>query len=83
MKLLIHLAKKITKVKRKKLRKLSGEGDIKELGGDRFTEHLGLFTFCGSLQILIITLGNLVTLGSSFVDLKNILNTSANPDKVN
>ena len=48
VKLLIHLErkmKKITKVKRKKLQKLSGEGDIKELVSDRFTEHLGLFTF--------------------------------------
>ena len=48
MKLLIHLEKnikRVTKVKRKKLQKMSGEGDIKELVSDRFTEHLGLFTF--------------------------------------
>ena len=31
--------------KRKKLQKLSGERDIKELMCNRFTEHLGLFTF--------------------------------------
>ena len=56
--------KKITKVKRNKLRKLSGGGDVKELASDRFTEHLGLFTFLTtflsiarrSLQILIISL---------------------------
>ena len=35
----------ITKVKRKKLWKLSGKVDIKELVSDRITEHLGLFTF--------------------------------------
>ena len=48
VKLLIHLEKKmkkITKVKRHELRKLSGEGDIKKPVSDRFTEHLGLFTF--------------------------------------
>ena len=48
VKLLIHLEKKmkkITKVKRHELRKLSGEGDIKKLVSGRFTEHLGLFTF--------------------------------------
>ena len=48
VKLLIHLKrkmKKIIKVKRKKLQKLSGEHDIKKLVTDRFTEHLGLFTF--------------------------------------
>ena len=56
--------KKITNVKRKKLQKLSGEGDIKELVSDRFTEHLGLFTFFNnflsilrcSLQIFLILL---------------------------
>ena len=37
--------KKINKVKRKKLLKLSREGDIKELVSDRFTEHSDLFTF--------------------------------------
>ena len=37
--------KNITKKKRKKLRKLSGEGDIKELVSERFTEHLSLFNF--------------------------------------
>ena len=48
MKLLIYLEKnikKVTKVKRKKLQKISGEGDIKELVSDRYTEHLGLLTF--------------------------------------
>ena len=48
VKLLIHLERKmktIIKVKRKKLQKLSGEHDIKEFVSDRFTEHLGLFTF--------------------------------------
>ena len=67
VKLLIHLErkmKKITNVKRKKLLKLSGERDIKELVSDRFTEHLGLFTFLTtflsivrrSLHILLILL---------------------------
>ena len=48
VKLLIHLEKRmknITKKKRKKLRKLSGEGDIKELVSESFTEHLSLFNF--------------------------------------
>ena len=36
---------KITKIKRKKLRKLSGECDIKELVSERLTEHLSLFNF--------------------------------------
>ena len=67
VKLLINLErkiKKIIKVKRKKLQKVSGEHDINELVSDRFTEHLGLFTFLTtfvsfvrrSLQILIILL---------------------------
>ena len=49
-KLLIHLKRKIrkiTNIKRKKLEKLSGKLDIKEVVSDRFPEHLGLFTFCG------------------------------------
>ena len=65
VKLLIHLEKKmkkITKVKRHEFRKLSGEGDIKKLVSDRFTEHLGLFTFLTtflnivrrSLQVLLL-----------------------------
>ena len=37
--------KKITKVKRRQLRKLSGEADIKELASERFTKHLSLFNF--------------------------------------
>ena len=92
VKLLVHLdkkMKKITNVKRKKLRKLSGEGDIKEFVNDRFTKHLGLFTFfndfskyCEAFTPNINNVANLVTLGNSFDDPKNILNTSANSDKV-
>ena len=91
VKLLIHLErkmKKIIKVKRKKLRKLSGEQDIKELVSDRFTEHLGLFTFfdhfskyCEAFSPDINNIANLVTLGNSFDNSKNDLNVSANSDK--
>ena len=70
--------KKITNVKRKKLWKLSWEGDIKELVSDRFTEHLGLFTFsddfskyCEAFSLDINNICNLVTLGNSFDDPKN------------
>ena len=48
VKLLIHLErkmKKIIKVKRKKLQKLSGEHRIKDLVSDRSKENLDLFTF--------------------------------------
>ena len=80
--------KKIIKVKRKKLQKLSGEHDIKELVSDRFTEHLGLFTFfddfskyCEAFSPDINNIANLVTLGNSFDNSKNDLNVSANSDK--
>ena len=85
VKLLIHLdkkMKKITNVKRKKLRKLPGEGDIKEFVSDRFTKHLGLFKYCEAFTPDINNVANLVALGNSFDDPKNILNTSANSDKV-
>ena len=91
VKLLIHLErkmKKIIKVKRKKLQKLSGEHDIKELVSDRFTEHLGLFTFfddfskyCEAFSPDINNIANLVTLGNSFDNSKNDLNVSANSNK--
>ena len=56
--------KKITKIKRKKLCKLSGESNIKELVSERFTEHLSLINFLTtflsivkrSLQTLLILL---------------------------
>ena len=92
VKLLIHLEKRmknITKKKRKKLRKLSGEGDIKELVSERFTEHLSLFNFfddfskyCEAFSPDITNIANLVTLGNSFDDPKNISNVSENFDKV-
>ena len=81
--------KKTTKVKRKKLQKLSGEGDIKELVSDRFTENLGLFTFfddfsqyCEAFSPDITNIANLVKLGNSFDDPNNYLNVSSNSDKV-
>ena len=92
MKLLIYLEKKmkkITKIKRKKLWKLSGEGDLKELVSERFTEHLSLFNFfdnsskyCDVFSPDITNIANLVTLGNSFDDPKSISNGSANFDKV-
>ena len=92
VKLLIHLEKRmrnITKKKRKKLRKLSGEGDIKELVSERFTEHLSLFNFfddfskyCEAFSPDITNIANLLTLGNSFDDPKNISNVSENFDKV-
>ena len=91
VKLLIHLErkmKKIIKIKRKKLQKLSGEHNIKELVSDRFTEHLGLFTFfddfskyCEAFSPDINNIANLVTLGNSFDNSKNDLNVSANSDR--
>ena len=49
---------------------------------DRFTEHLGLFTFffsknCEAFSPDINNIANLVALGNS----KNDLNVSANPDR--
>ena len=92
VKLLIHLEKKmkkIIKIKRKKLRKLSVEGDIKELVSERFTEHLSLFNFfdnfskyCEAFSPDITNIANLVTLGNSFDDPKNISNVFADFDKV-
>ena len=92
VKLLIHLErkmKKIVKVKRKKLQKLSGARNIKELVSDRFTEHLGLFTFFGDFSKYceafppdITNIANLITFGNMFVDLKSYLNVPANSDKV-
>ena len=76
--------KKIIKLKRKKLQKLSGEHVIKELVSDRFTDHLGFFTFfddfskyCKPLSPDINNIANLVMLGNSFVNSKNDLNVSA------
>ena len=73
VKLLIPLErkmKKIIKVKRKKLQKLSGEHNIKELESDKFTEHLGLFTFfndfskyCEAFSPDTNNIANLVMLG--------------------
>ena len=70
------------------MQKLSGEHDIKELGSDRFTEHLGLFTFfdefskyCEVFSPDIKNIVYLLTLGNSFDNLKNDLNVSANSDK--
>ena len=80
--------KNITKKKRKKLQKLSGEGDIKELVSERFTEHLRLFIFFDDLSKYSMTcpditnIANLVTLGNSFDDPKNISNVSENFHKV-
>ena len=81
--------KNITKKKRKKLLKLSGEGDIKELVSERFTEHLSLFSFfddfskyCEAFSPDITNIANLVMLGNSFDDPKNISNVSENFDKV-
>ena len=81
--------KNTTKKIRKKLRKLSGEGDIKELVSERFTEHLSLFNFfddfskyCEAFSPDITNVANLVTLGNSFDDPKNISNVSENFDKV-
>ena len=55
---------------------------------DRFTEHLGLFTFfddfskyCEVFSPDINNIANLVTLGNSFDNSKNDLNVSANSDK--
>ena len=66
-----------------------GEGDIKEFVSDRFTEHLGLFTFfddfsqyCETFSPDITNIANLVTLGNSFDDPNNYLNVSSNSDKV-
>ena len=80
VKLLIHLEKRmknITKKKRKKLRKLSGEGDIKELVSERFTEHLSLFNFfddfskyCEAFSPDITNIANLVTLGTRLMTQK-------------
>ena len=92
VKLLVHLEKrmkKMTKIKREKLQKLSGEGDIKELVSERFTEHLSLFNFfddfskyCETFSPDITNIANLVTLRCSFDDPKNISNAFANFDKV-
>ena len=56
---------------------------------ERFTEHLSLFNFfddfskyCEAFSIDINNIANLVTLGNSFDDPKNISNVSANFDKV-
>ena len=91
VKLLIHLErkiKKIIKVKRNNFQKLSGEHDINELVSDRFTEHLGLFTFfddfakyCEVFSPDINNVANLVTLGNSFDNSKNDLDVSAKFDK--
>ena len=84
---MIHLErnmKKIIKLKRKKLQKLSGEHVNKELVSDRFTDHLGFFTFfddfskyCEPCSPDIDNIANLVMLGNSFVNSKNDLNVSA------
>ena len=71
------------------MQKFSGEGDIKELVSERFTEHLSFFNFsdnfskyCEAFSPDITNIANLVTLGNSFDDPKNILNVSADFDKV-
>ena len=80
--------KKVIKVKRKKLQKLSGEHGIKELVNHRLTEDLSLFTFfddfskyCEAVSPDINNSANLVTLGNSFDNSKNDLIVSANSDK--
>ena len=80
VKLLFHLEKrlkKISNIKRRKLWKLSGEGDIKELVSERFAEHLSLFNFfdrfskyCEAFSPDITNIANLLTLGISFDDPK-------------
>ena len=65
VKLLIHLEKRmknITKKKRKKLRKLSGEGDFNFF--DDFSKY------CEAFSPDITNIANLVTLGNSFDDPK-------------
>ena len=64
------------------------ESAFKEIVSDRFTEHLGLFTFfddfskyCEAFSPDIKNIANLVTLENSLDNSKNDLNVSANSDK--
>ena len=85
MKLLIHLEKrlkKITKIKRKKLWKLSGEGVIKELLNERFNCFDYFSQYCETFSPDFTNIANLVMLENLFNDPKIILNGSANFDKV-
>ena len=59
------------------------KGNIKELVSDRFSKHLNLFTFFvgfskyyGDLSPDVTNIVNLVTLGTSFDDVNNVLNIS-------
>ena len=59
------------------------KGNIKELVSDRFSNHLNLFTFFvgfskyyGDLSPDVTNIVNLVTLGTSFDDVNNVLNIS-------
>ena len=69
MKLLIHLEKrlkKITKIKRKKLWKLSGEEVIKELLNERFNCFDYFSKYCETFSPDFTNIANLVTLENSF-----------------
>ena len=74
--------KKIIKVNRKKLQKLSGEHDINELVSDRFFFFFDEFSkYCVAFSPDINNIANSVTLGNSFDNPKNYLNISSNFDK--